>query len=422
MDYLPRIIDRELDELLNSLAAIALEGPKAVGKTETASRRVEATLALDQPEQEEIVKADMQLLLDRPKPLLIDEWQRVPATWDVVRRAVDADHSPNQFLLTGSASPRNPPTHSGAGRIVSLRMRPLTLIERGVGVPTVSLSRLLQGEANLQGQTPVNLAEYVRELVTPGLPGLRHLSGRALRLQLDGYIRRLVDRDFQEHGLAVRNVVGLVRWLRAYAAATATTTSYEKVRDAASAGEEQKPAKTTIQHYREILEQLWILDPVPAWLPTHNRLSSLSHPPKHHLADPALAARLLGLNEEALLSGVSTGSDFRRDGSLLGRLFESLVTLSVRVFSQFAEAEVRHFRTQGGRREVDLIVERSDQRVAAFEVKLSATVSNQDVKNLLWLRDRIGADLIDAIVINTGSRAYRRPDGIGVVPAALLGP
>ena len=127
MDYLPRIVDRELDELLTSLAAIALEGPKGVGKTETARRRVKTVLALDHPEQEEIVRADVLQVLDRVRPVLIDEWQRVPATWDVVRRAVDADRSANQFLLAGSASPANPPTHSGAGRIVSLRMRPLTL-------------------------------------------------------------------------------------------------------------------------------------------------------------------------------------------------------------------------------------------------------------------------------------------------------
>ena len=158
---------------------------------------------------------------------------------------------------------------------------------------------LINGDADIHGETQTRLADYVREMVTPGLPGLRHLSGRGLRAQLDGYLRRIVDKDFVEQGHSVRNVDGLMRWMRAYAAATATTTSFEKIRDAASGGEDQKPAKTTIQQYREILEQLWILDPVPAWLPTRNKLSSLSKPPKHHLADPAFAVRLLGLDESA---------------------------------------------------------------------------------------------------------------------------
>ena len=129
MDYLPRIIDNILDELLESIAAVALEGPKGVGKTETAKRRANTTLELDDPEQVSILGADLSRLLSLPTPVLIDEWQRLPATWDVVRRAVDSDHSANRFVLTGSASPRNPPTHSGAGRIVGLRMRPLTLCE-----------------------------------------------------------------------------------------------------------------------------------------------------------------------------------------------------------------------------------------------------------------------------------------------------
>lgn len=148
----------------------------------------------------------------------------------------------------------------------------------------------------------------------------------------------------------------------------------------------------------------------------------LAQPPKHHLADPALAIRLLGLDVDALLGGQEGDVAFPRDGTLLGHLFESLVTLSVRVYAQAAEARVRHLRLHGGRREVDLIVERGDQRVLAMEVKLSGSVDDDDVRNLLWLREQIGADLLDAVVINTGPRAYRRRDGVAVVPAALLGP
>ena len=423
MEYLKRVVDTELDELLDGLAAVALEGPKGVGKTETARRRVATMVALDDPAQLAIARADVAQLLKGKKPILVDEWQHYPPVWDAIRRAIDLDSRPNQFLLTGSANPSSPPSHSGAGRIVSLRMRPLTLSERGVGTPAVSLEKLLTGAREpIAADTTVSLSDYVREIVDSGLPGIRHLSGRARRAQLDGYLHRVVDRDFADQGLRVRNQQGLLRWMAAYAAATATTASFETIRDAATSGQGDKPARTTVQPYREILERLWILDPVPAWLPSRNHLNRLSQPPKHHLADPAFAVSLLGLDQEALLRGAESGPPVPRDGTLLGHLFESLLTLSVKTFAQAAEAEVRHLRLKGGRREIDLIIERPDQRVVAIEVKLSSAIDQHDVKNLLWLREKIGDDLLDAVVVNTGSRAYRRKDGIAVVPAALLGP
>jgi predicted AAA+ superfamily ATPase len=420
--YLRRIVDDELDELLPALPAIALEGPKGVGKTETARRRARTAYQLDDPAQRAIADADPAQVLNGERPLLVDEWQRVPPVWDAIRRAVDRDGTPGQFLLTGSASPAAAPTHSGAGRIVTVRMRPLSLAERGVGKPTVSLARLLGGSvAAVEGRTDVGLEDYVNEIVRSGFPGLRRFSGRALRLQLDGYLRRIIDTDFQEQGFTVRRPEVLERWMAAYAAATATTASYETIRDAATGGQGDKPAKTTTQPYRDILERLWIVDPVPPWLPSRNMLNRLAQPSKHHLADPALAVRMLGLDADTLLSGTEAGPRIPRDGTLLGHLFESLVTLCVRVYAQSAEARVRHLRLHGGRQEVDLIVERADQRVIALEIKLSSTVGDDDVKSLLWLREQIADDLLDAAVINTGPQAYRRKDGIAVIPAALLG-
>ena len=141
MPYLRRIVDTELDELFGQVPAIALDGPKGVGKTTTAEQRVLGLAKLDSKSVREAIAADPELVLGRARPLLIDEWQKVPAVWDVIRRAVDADSTGGQFLLTGSASPRPGATaHSGAGRIGRLRMRPMTLSERGVADPSVSLA------------------------------------------------------------------------------------------------------------------------------------------------------------------------------------------------------------------------------------------------------------------------------------------
>jgi predicted AAA+ superfamily ATPase len=360
--------------------------------------------------------------MDSDPPILIDEWQHVPECWDLVRRAVDAGADPGRFLLTGSASPAEVETHSGAGRIVSVRMRPLALSERGVDQPSVSLRELLAGERPpVEGRTDLRVNDYVREILHSGFPGMRYLSGRPLRAQLDGYLDRIVDRDFPELGHPIRNPTALRRWMTAYAAASSTTASFETIRDAATGGEGEKPAKTTTQPYRDVLERLWVLDPVPAWMPTRNRIRRLSSPPKHQLADPALAARLLGLDADALLSGGEVGPPIPRDGTLLGALFESLCALSLRVYAQASEAGVFHLRTSGGEHEVDLIIEREDGRVLAVEFKLARDIGSDDVRHLNWLAGQLGDSLIDAVVVNTGEEAYRRPDGIAVIPAALVG-
>ena len=422
-DYRRRILDDELDELLDVLPAIAIEGVKGVGKTATASRRAVTVHALDDPAQRAIAAADPARLLTGPPPVLIDEWQRLPETWDLVRRAVDAGASAGTFLLTGSASPHQTGTHSGAARIPVLRMRPLSLAERIGQQPTVSLAELLDGgRPGVGGRTEFSLEDYTDEIVASGFPGLRGLPARPLRTQLDGYLARVVDRDFPELGHALRNPPALRRWMAAYAAASSTTTSFEKIRNAATGGQDNKPSKKATVPYRDLLERLWILDPVPAWQPSRSHLTRLTAAPKHQMADPALAARLLGATTAALLHGQDLGPAIPRDGTLLGALFEALNTLAIRVYAQAVEARVGHLRTFVGQREIDLIVERQDGRVIAVEVKLARTVEDHDVRHLAWLSTEIGGELLDALIITTGPEAYRRPDGIAVVPAALLGP
>lgn len=409
--YVRRIVDDELDELLEGVSAISLDGAKAVGKTLTASQRARTTVALDDAEQRALLEADPTVLIRGKPPTLVDEWQRAPESWDLVRRAVDVDSSPGRFLLTGSASPSTAPTHSGAGRIVSVRMRPMSLAERGIERPAVSIRELLSGRRpDIGGDTSLTWPDYAELITTSGFPGVRHLRGRALRAQLDGYLARVVDTDVPLAGRPLRNPAGLRRWMAAYAAATATTATFETLRDAATGGEGDKPARSTTGPYREVLERMWLLDPVPAWTPSENRLTRLGSAPKHHLVDPALAARLLAVDADAIAAGTAAGA-----------LFESLLTQSLRVYAQAAEATVGHLRGRGGNHEIDLVVERADGRVLAIEVKLGRSVTDEDVRHLRWLRERLGDRVLDRVVVTAGQHAYRRPDGVAVVPAALLG-
>ena len=421
-DYLPRLIDAELDGLLADLPAIALEGPKAVGKTATAERRAASVLALDRARTRAHVEADPEIILNEPTPLLIDEWNLVPAVWDVVRRAVDRDRSPGRFILAGSAlPPEGARIHSGSGRIVRVMLRPMILPERGVEQPTVSLAGLLAGgRERIGGRTTVGLADYTREILLSGFPGIRQDPPRRIPLTLRSYIDELLDRDIPDLGVHIRRPQALRAWLTAYAAATATTASYTSILDAATPGESDKPAKSTVGAYRSLMERLWIVDPLPGWIPALNPLKRLSQSAKHHLVDPALAANLLGATEASLLRADREGSGLR-EGTLLGALFESLVVMTVRVLAQPSMATVSQLRTSGGEHEVDLIVERPDHRVLGIEVKLGGVTTPGDAKHLHWLGREIGDDLVDKVIVTTGEGAYRTPDGVAVVPLALLG-
>jgi predicted AAA+ superfamily ATPase len=422
--YRHRVVDRELDALLPELPAIALEGPKGVGKTVSATRRASTVLDLDDPAQRELLAADPGRLERDAAPVLVDEWQRYPEVWDLVRRNVDRHGRPGMFLLAGSATPTRAPTHSGAGRIVQLRMRPMSLAERDLpDSPTVSLAELLAGgRPELDGRSTVTLPDYTREIVASGFPAIRTLSERARRTQLDGYLDRLSEHDFAEQGRRLRRPATLRAWLAAYAAATSTTAAYNTILAAATPGEADKPAKATTIAYRDVLSHLWLIDELPGWTPRGNEFQRLAAAPKHHLADPALAARLLTVSDRTLLRGTSTVNALTRGASLLDNLFESLVTLSVRSYAQAAEATVHHLRDRGGEHEIDLIVEAYDGNVVALEVKLAPSVGESDVAHLQWLEQRLGEGLADSAVITTGPAAYRRTDGIAVIPAALLGP
>lgn len=253
---------------------------------------------LDQDDQRGLLEANSRLADIPEGTVLLDEWQRLPSVWDAVRRAVDRDAPPGRFLLTGSATPRpGVDAHSGAGRIVSLRMRPMALHERGAATPTVGLGALLVGtRADIGGESPFTLRGYCDAIAASGFPGITSHADAARRRLLDAYLRRVVDRDLPDQGLAVRRPETLRRWLSAYAAASSTTTAYTKILNTATAGDGSQPAKTTSIAYRDHLTQLWLLDPVPGWSPAGSPFTRLQQAPKHQLADPGLAARLLNLS------------------------------------------------------------------------------------------------------------------------------
>lgn len=424
--YLPRIVDGVLEEYLTSTRAVSVEGPRAVGKTRTASRVARSVLRLDDSATRTIVSADrIGYLRDLQAPVLVDEWQLDPPVWDAVRRLVDDEPTPGRFVLTGSADPGDLQRHPGAARFLRLRMRPLSFAERALENPTVSLNALWRGESDLRGTTSVSLRDYADEIVSSGLPAVR-AEPSSVRLDIVAdYLGYALEHDVPDLGGGRRRPSALRAWLRPYAAATSSVTSLRTIATAASP--EDAPSKATIASYRDVLSRLWLLDEVPAWEPAGTRLTQVMQAPKHHLADPALAASLLGTDADGLVLASGIGDTdpslaALRDGPLFGALFESLVTLSVRAYAAPARLEVSHLRTHRGDREIDLILEGRDGRIVAIEAKMSGAADAHDVRHLNWLHSKIGDRLVDRLIVNTGTTAYRRPDGVGVVPLALLGP
>jgi len=425
MAYIPRILDSYLVQALEDLPAIALDGCKGVGKTATSARLARSRIDLDQATEIQALEQDPGRITRFAYPLLIDEWQLYPAVWDRVRRAVDESRQPGMFLLTGSATPIKTPKHSGAGRIIHVQMRPFSLAERQLSQPVISLNDLCNGtKPQIGAQTSIGIQDYANEIVAGGLPALRDVVPRSRRAAWDGYLAEVLDRDLPELGQPVRRRDTLRAWLRSYAAATSTIASYTDILDNAMPNDAEKPSKPTTIAWRELLHRIWLLDPLPAWDDPLHHISRLGQSVTHHLADPALAAHLLGLTAETLLTqSASSQRWIPRSGTPFGALFESLVTLSVRVYAEPLGFTVSHLRTRNGDREVDLIVTRPDGKCVALEIKSTPQTEPDDLKHLHWLQAQLGDDLLDSAIINTGPAAYRRSgDGIAIIPAVLLGP
>lgn len=433
--YLPRIVEQEIRTLMDDAPAIVVQGPRAVGKTSTCMRFVRSSssvVSLDLPVIRARVAADPQVFLEQLEPpVLIDEWQEEPAAWNGARRSVDAHWVPGRFLITGSANPRNVRVHTGAGRFVTVRMRPLSFVERRLATPTVSIKSLIDAygrgaKVDIGGTSEVDLAGYVREILRSGFPGIWQAAKRIRPALLDAYLDNALEHEIPALGEIFRRPDSLRRWLAAYAAAVSTTASYASIGAAVDA--KSRPARSTVTDYRDALAQLWLLDELPAWAPQGLGLGRLIKMPKHELADPSLAACLQHVNLDSLLAQ-RTSADTEehyaclRDGPYAGSLFESLTVQSLRIYAQANGLHAAHLRTFGGEHEIDVILhDNHNDHVLAVEVKLAPVPDNHDVRHLNWLASILGDRLVDKIVVTTGPAAYRRQDGVAVVPLALLGP
>ncbi len=408
MDYLPRLVDRQIDALMAELPAMFITGPRATGKTTTAARRAATIVRLDREAEAVAVRADPDSALrGLREPILLDEWQVVPGVLGAVKRAVDADPRPGRFLVTGSVrGDLDGELWPGTGRLTRVPMFGMTVREQaglgGGGAPL--FDRLVAGADLLPaGDTP-DLRGYVELALRGGFPepALR-LGETARRAWLESYVEHLLTRDAEQvHG--GRDPVRLRRYLAAYALNTAGIVDERTLFDAAGIN------RRTAQAYERLLANLLVVEALPAW--TSNRLKRLVLMPKRHLVDPALVGAVLGLDTSLVL----------REGDLLGRLLDTFVVAQLRAEVGVAAARPRlyHVRQQQGRLEVDLLAELAGGRLVAIEIKANAAPSPDAGRHLATLRDLHPETFLAGIVLHTGPRTYRLGDRIVAAPISSL--
>ena len=416
MRYSPRVVDRELTEALGILGAVLIEGPRACGKTATSMQQAGSSIRLDtDPGALQLAQLDPEMLLQGATPRVIDEWQLAPQLWNSVRRAVDDRQARGQFILTGSSVPADDETrHSGAGRILRLRMRPMSFFESGHSDGSVSLASILQGELVRSAGVPLNLEATIDQLCVGGWPALQGLPVASAQKALRTYLDDVALVDVARVDDQRRDPERVTRVLRALARNVATEVSAARL--AADAGTEGEPMKaTTLVSYLATLGRLMVVENQESWAPHLRSRDSVRKAPKRHFVDPSLAVAALGASPETLLKDLNT----------VGLLFESLVVRDLRVYSQSLDGVVKHYRDDAGV-EVDAIVELRDSSWAAFEIKLGEARVDEGAASLLKFAAKIDATKSGTpralVVITTGQYAYTREDGVHVVPLSLLGP
>ena len=422
--YRPRIVDKRLDVLLHSFGAVEIIGPKWCGKTWTALAHANSADRLDDTATIAAAQTDPTLVLSGEEPHLIDEWQEVPETWDAVRRQVDDNaNRRGQLLLTGSSMPKEHDAerihHSGTGRIARLRMWPMSLYEMGESTGKVSLAGLFEGKFSTT-RRKTEIIDIARWCCRGGWPSNLGLDDEFALETPTEYIRSILDINIPKLHKSPE-----ITWelMKALAMNVAQAPTYETLaKDMAYGDEDRSPSIPTIKAYLEELKRLYLVTNLEGWAPPLRSKARVRTKPKRYFIDPSLAAALIGASPRTML----------RDTQTLGDLFETMCMRDLSVYMSAISGtnnRVMYYRDDKGL-EVDVILELTDGRWGAFEIKLSDLKANDDTAaKLLAFKQKIcgnpRAQVHEpeflAFLVGRGDIAYRRNDGILVIPIATLG-
>lgn len=414
---MPRLCDAELQRALQSSGAVLIEGAKWCGKTSTAEHIAGSVLYMQDPDyaksNQALADTKPSLLLKGEKPRLIDEWQMAPVLWDAVRFEVDKRGEAGQFILTGSAVPSDHLTaHTGTGRISRIMMRPMSLFESMESNGTVSLRAMFEGLQDVDAMSDLSIEKIAYAICRGGWPAsIRMNASPALRMAMD-YVEAVINYDVSRVDGVEKNPDRVRLLLRSLARNIATPAAYQTIMSDMEATDVSLSDKT-VSAYMNALRRIFVVEDLPAWSPSLRSKTAIRTSPKRHFVDPSIATAVLRTNPEGILT----------DFQYFGFLFESLCTRDIRIYAQANDGDAFHYRDKSGL-EADLIVRLRDGRWAAIEVKLGNKQIEEAADNLLLLKARIDEEKMGEpsflMVITGGQYAYRRNDGIWVVPIGCL--
>ena len=421
IEYKHRIADGILEKKLRSKGAVLIEGPKWCGKTTTAEQQARSILYMDNPASFEsnlqMAEIDPGILLEGDTPRLVDEWQLAPKLWDTMRFEVDHRHQVGQFILTGSAVPSDEESmkHSGTGRFSWLTMRPMSLYESGESNGKVSLSHLFESRENIVATNNLRIDDIAFLICRGGWPFACSLQGDAALAQAFDYVDAVIKKDVSRVDGTNRNITTTRLLMRSYARNQGSQATIGTIVADMMTNDENEIGIKTAGSYLDALRKIFVIEDSEAWNPNLRSKTAIRTANTRYFIDPSIGTAVLGLGPKDLINDLNT----------MGLFFETLCVRDLRIFADALDGQVFHYRDESGL-ECDAVIHLRNGRYGLVEIKLGGDrLINEGATNLLALVDKINTDKMKEpsflmVLTGTGDFAYRRKDGVYVVPIGCL--
>lgn len=420
--YRKRIADEILKRKLEGKGAVLIEGPKWCGKTTTAEQIAESVLYMDDPQTKDqnitMASLNPKRLLAGAPPRLIDEWQLAPKLWDAIRFEVDHRHELGQFVLTGSAVPADTKeiTHSGTGRFTWLTMRPMSLYESGDSTGEVSLRELFSTPETIDGASSIDMDRLAFLICRGGWPQAIDLRDEIALDQAMDYYDAVVHSDINRADGVTKNPERVKRLMRSLARNQGQQVANTVIAADIKANDGSSIEDETVASYINALKRIFVVEDMPAWNPNLRSKTAIRSADTRYYVDPSIAVAALGAGPSDLIADLKT----------MGFFLETLCVRDLRVFTDALNGEVYHYRDKNGL-ECDAVVHLRNGSFGLVEIKLGGELLIEEgAESLKALRDKIDPEKMKApsflmVLTGLGDYAYRREDGVYVVPIGCLG-
>lgn len=420
--YKYRILDKVLGKRLKSIGAVLIEGPKWCGKTTTSEKLAQSVIYMSDPANKnqylEMAEINPQRLLEGATPRLIDEWQLAPKLWDAVRYEVDHRDELGQFILTGSSVPPSDKEiyHTGTGRFSWLLMRPMSLFESQESSGEVSLEDLFKTPVEISGKNNLSIEKLAFLVCRGGWPRATNIEDEEAALeQVYSYYEAVVRSDISRADGVNRDTERARKLMRSYARHQGTQATRQVIINDIILNDNDKIDLSTIHSYLNALRKIFVIEDMEAWSPNLRSKTAIRTSETRYFIDPSIAVAALGIGPNDLLSDLNT----------FGLLFETLCVRDLRVFADYLNGKVYHYRDKNGL-ECDAVVHLRNGSYGLVEIKLGGDrLIEEAVANLKKLESILDSDKMKKpaflmVLTGVGEYAYRRKDGIYIVPVGCL--